>query len=811
MTIYPFGTNGQLPSSVGIINDYITGGADKAASAEVAKTIASALMMATTIDYSSVSLESAVIGSSNGKWVLNYSTCKCRLIPVDANSVIRITANSNNSTSYAVLKTNTITNATTVDFATGYTTVRNIAAGGTESFVVPSDGAYLYILFTGESSVDRTPSSVESLELQSLSDALANLDANAMLAYNVPIRKRDTTNAYIGASNNKWAVDYQSLRGLFIPVAAGDTLKIASNSTSATTFAVLQNNTVNNGSVVSFALGESALRTVAASGTLDYTVPTGAHYIFVNWTSSFDENPFSVVRTTPISAGIINCLINTALIDGYAAMPVPLYYGGSADGYYTPLKVRVRKGDILYFSGNGSDTQTLVSFSETYNGTTTALVTGAVNGDNKTKVRFLSFVEDGYVRLFSSTLAPTAILYSKTLQHKDIVIAASNTSDAKKVHADYICTGTNDEVLLNAAFAAAGIFGRTVRLLQGDYYVDGHTKHYDADNDTFLLVDTSGSVSRGVTIIGEDAYNRPVIHVSNTAYEGLDSNTAYTLMGVYDSSTYGGWFKMENVRLRLPENQKKITALNLKKFGGYARLYSISAVGYTNGYNNQNISIGNPPTVAPEGCIGINFVGKGPNGAYGNDMTNVTVEGFNEGICINTEWALCTHCASIFCSYGWVFGKYGGNSPSSSATHPIMLLRCGDERNVNLPLFHDNGGKQDVEIYAFNIERSAAHAPGGVLGNLAVETTPGRFRGVIHYTTTQAGLGTKGDIGFWEYGSGHGVKTTDMNHAQAGTERPSRPNYMQQFFDTSKNKLLLCTDENPSAPVWRDAAGNVVS
>lgn len=34
-TVYPFGTDGQLPSSIGVINDLITGGADKALSAEM--------------------------------------------------------------------------------------------------------------------------------------------------------------------------------------------------------------------------------------------------------------------------------------------------------------------------------------------------------------------------------------------------------------------------------------------------------------------------------------------------------------------------------------------------------------------------------------------------------------------------------------------------------------------------------------------------------------------------------------------------------------------------------------------------------
>lgn len=42
-TVYPFGTGGQLPSGVGIINDLTTGGADKALSAEMGKRLAEQL------------------------------------------------------------------------------------------------------------------------------------------------------------------------------------------------------------------------------------------------------------------------------------------------------------------------------------------------------------------------------------------------------------------------------------------------------------------------------------------------------------------------------------------------------------------------------------------------------------------------------------------------------------------------------------------------------------------------------------------------------------------------------------------------
>lgn len=38
-TIYPYGTGGQMPSGIPLVNDLTTGGADKALSAEMGKSI----------------------------------------------------------------------------------------------------------------------------------------------------------------------------------------------------------------------------------------------------------------------------------------------------------------------------------------------------------------------------------------------------------------------------------------------------------------------------------------------------------------------------------------------------------------------------------------------------------------------------------------------------------------------------------------------------------------------------------------------------------------------------------------------------
>ena len=65
-TVYPYGTGGQLPSSIGLVNDYLTGGSDKALTAQAGKQLAddiqkdlfSSLFFKATINSSGVPSES---------------------------------------------------------------------------------------------------------------------------------------------------------------------------------------------------------------------------------------------------------------------------------------------------------------------------------------------------------------------------------------------------------------------------------------------------------------------------------------------------------------------------------------------------------------------------------------------------------------------------------------------------------------------------------------------------------------------------------------------------------------------------------
>lgn len=505
----------------------------------------------------------------------------------------------------------------------------------------------------------------------------------------------------------------------------------------------------------------------------------------------------------------------------------------------TIVKIPVKKGNMLYFCGYGSAGSTIVFFHETYTGNYTASW-GNKSGLTAELIEgFITFSQDGYIRIqtFDANYTPLFILYADERIKDEIVVAAANTPDGIKQQADYICTGVNDEVILNELIQGSRLLGRSIKMLRGTYYLDAPTKQNDSANDSFLLIETSPldsntaqySSSTSVIIYGEDPFHRPALRISNSAYESLDGSKQYSALAIKDTTQYGGFVELRNIRILYPSNQKKICAIDMLNYGGWARLHSVHCTAYISGYNGQEISISNPPRRAVDGCIGIRFIGKGPNGAYGSEMTDCMVSGFNEGICINTEWTVCEHVASIFCVTGWVFGKYTSSTVHAS-THPLVLICCGDERSNSHALFYNNSGLQQIEMIAFSIERDAQNCPQDAQGNKYLDTLARvqegtgytkEFRGSISYTTYNPHSSTTAnnvDIGFWEFGHGHGMKTTDASHAQAGTtalRNTYRPNFMQRYFDTSlgtNGKEIICIDEsgNNGKGTWVDAAGNIV-
>ena len=116
-------------------------------------------------------------------------------------------------------------------------------------------------------------------------------------------------------------------------------------------------------------------------------------------------------------------------------------------------------------------------------------------------------------------------------------------------------------------------------------------------------------------------------------------------------------------------------------------------------------------------------------------------------------------------------------------------------------------------MLALNIERNPDITPGGKLGSLMRETFPGTWRGNIGFTFQPAWWATNAtNLPIWENdGSGSGFTTRNNAHKTICTteERLQYAPFLgQQIFDTTLNKLLICT--NPATKTWLDPNGNPV-
>ncbi len=140
-TVYPYGTGGSLPSSIGIVNDLRTGGADKALAAEQGKVIGDLLTKSVAIDLSDYARTNYFI-DTNGVWN-NLSGAQCVFIPLDNVMSFRCTADGG-ACQFAFLKNKNITNGATPNYATGTTKIV-LSDGNTGEYDVPGDAAYLYV------------------------------------------------------------------------------------------------------------------------------------------------------------------------------------------------------------------------------------------------------------------------------------------------------------------------------------------------------------------------------------------------------------------------------------------------------------------------------------------------------------------------------------------------------------------------------------------------------------------------------------------------------------------------------------------
>lgn len=145
-TVYPYGTNGELPSSIGLVNDLITGGVDKALTAEQGVRIKEMFEELTTGGGNGYILEGdnpkINMIDMSGVWT-SLRDCYIELIPMRSGTTYTMTF-ANGLGGYCVVLDSTPVANTKINFAPGYS--HQIAT--TQGQVVTLQGVsgqYLYV------------------------------------------------------------------------------------------------------------------------------------------------------------------------------------------------------------------------------------------------------------------------------------------------------------------------------------------------------------------------------------------------------------------------------------------------------------------------------------------------------------------------------------------------------------------------------------------------------------------------------------------------------------------------------------------
>ena len=152
-TVYPFGTQGTLPASIGVINDCKTGGADKALAAQQGVYLDEKINRVfggtetVAIDLDDYTQYGYSINADNEWLQANGSTHKekCVFVPLEGVQEISVTA-SGGAAHIAFLKSTARSDGATPDFSDSYQAKIVISDGNTGEYAVPADANYLYVM-----------------------------------------------------------------------------------------------------------------------------------------------------------------------------------------------------------------------------------------------------------------------------------------------------------------------------------------------------------------------------------------------------------------------------------------------------------------------------------------------------------------------------------------------------------------------------------------------------------------------------------------------------------------------------------------
>ena len=413
-------------------------------------------------------------------------------------------------------------------------------------------------------------------------------------------------------------------------------------------------------------------------------------------------------------------------------------------------------------------------------------------------------------------------LFKEELQHRNIVkIAASDSNEIDKEIADFVCTGINDEDIINKGVNLVEN-GGTVKLFNGTYNIDKISDFGDGAYNTAIIIG-DGQNQKIVTLEGmsmttpkissySQLYGGAILNVTERCYNNLSDDEIVCIIrggaknGIRKFLAVN--FTLNNIGIKVPDNQKPIHCID----GFCATSMSLNNIRINAVKDSNNLKM------PVEHMIGVNGL-DGSNAGVGNTWKSIFVYGCYYGFNVCGEHLVGIDLATRYCKHGFAFNMI--SNTQGTYTHPITLINCADELSFNMPIFGHNGehsqtdslgGRQSINLIDFNMEwLEDYYNKFEGQGQYAQELTPGETYGTITYTIQPSYSGnSKNAISFPFWKTGHGINmlTRNVAHKFIGTTEDRKlynPNINQQYYDTTLNKMITFNGNN-----WVDYNGNIV-
>ena len=389
------------------------------------------------------------------------------------------------------------------------------------------------------------------------------------------------------------------------------------------------------------------------------------------------------------------------------------------------------------------------------------------------------------------------------LRHShDVRVAASDSHQADKAAADMVCSGHDDQDVIQRAIDALDN-GGTVYLAAGNYYID--TFHPSTVGPDYAIklrlrnpatkVKLQGSVrANGRPVRADRAYVTGTnLQVTQRCYDKLAADRQCAVIRGDEDASFNAIMSQEltvnDLTITLPDNQKPIICID----GYYLGALNVNDARVGTHLYNRDPSPDQKFRIGVDGCIGIRGL-QGSNNGSETIIQSTYAVGLGVGFALSGEHLVGIQLGAIGNKYGYTFN--GFKHEVGVWCHPITLINCCDEVSANYPYFGPNEYRQNVNLINFNIEHYPTMFSKG--GDYAREAVPGQWGGNIDY-----------DIQDWEYNitnspnrrfwaadsSGVNVKSRNNSQASSYTADELRwiaPNINQIVFNSTAGKPVMC-------------------